>query len=320
MPLSCVICDSFGYRNFIIKMREIKNYDVVIVGGSYAGLSAAMTLGRAIRNVLVIDSGNPCNRQTPHSHNFLTQDGSTPAEIAAISKQQVMAYPTVEFLNSQVERVEGVDHNFTVYTDSEEIATAKKLIFSTGIKDQLPDLPSFGECWGISVIHCPYCHGYEYRGQRTGILANGDPAFEFARLINNWTNQVTVFTNGDATISTQNQQLLAEMNIPVVEQQLQEIVHENGYLHKLIGNDGQSYPLDALYARLPFEQHCSAPQDLGCVINEAGHIQVDEFQKTTVKGIYAAGDNSNLFRSVAFAVAAGTKAGAMVNHELISEG
>ena len=182
-------------------MEENQIYDVVIIGGSYAGLSAAMALGRAIRNVLIIDNGQPCNRQTPHSHNFLTQDGSTPAAIAALGKSQVMAYPTVQFVNDKVIAVEGENNNFRISTLGGEKVKARKLLFTTGIKDLIPDIKGFAACWGISVIHCPYCHGYEYKGQQTGILANGDIAFEFGRLIRNWTDRLTIFTNGISTIT-----------------------------------------------------------------------------------------------------------------------
>src|SRR5690554_5341159 len=152
------------------RMTEVKDFDVIIIGGSYAGLSSAMALGRALRNVLIIDSGLPCNRQTPHSHNFLTQDGSTPNEIATLAKQQVEKYESVRFYKgiatSGVKTVDG----FEIMTDANSTFTSKKLILATGVKDIMPALPGFAACWGISIIHCPYCHGYEYRSQNTGIL------------------------------------------------------------------------------------------------------------------------------------------------------
>lgn len=300
-------------------MEENIYYDVIIIGGSYAGLSAALALGRAIRNVLIIDNDRPCNWQTPHSHNFLTQDGNTPAAIAEICKSQVMAYPTIQFLNDTVVNVQGGNNNFVVFTLAGEPRKAKKLLFTTGIKDLLPAIPGFSDSWGISVIHCPYCHGYEYKGQPTGILANGETAFEFGRLINNWTNQLTIFTNGESTISAAYYKLLAAMNIAVVEKRIKEIIHVDGYLNRLVFDNEEEHDLDALYARIPFEQHSYIPKELGCALTDSGHIQVDDFQKTTVPGIYAAGDNSTFLRAVTSAVAAGAKAGAFLNHELIAE-
>lgn len=300
-------------------MKEDRTYDVVIVGGSYAGLSAAMSLGRAIRKVLVIDNGKPCNSATPHSHNFLTQDGSTPAAIAEAGKLQALTYPTVRILNAKVEAVTGEDNQYNVFTDSGENISAKKLLFTTGIKDQLPRIKGLTECWGKSVIHCPYCHGYEYRKQPTGILANGDKAFEFGRLVRNWTDQLTLFTNGKSTVDAAKRKVLEDLGISILEVPLEEIVHTNGYLREVKLADGFHHQLNALYAKLPFEQHCKIPEQLGCSKDEAGFIVVDEFQKTSVKGIYAAGDNSSGMRSVANAVAAGSKAGAMINFELVSQ-
>ncbi|WP_316835281.1 NAD(P)/FAD-dependent oxidoreductase [Pedobacter nutrimenti] len=295
-----------------------KNFDVIIIGGSYAGLSAALSLGRAIRKVLVIDSGKPCNRHTPHSHNFLTQDGKTPAAIAETGKEQVLQYPTVQFMDAGVTEVKREKEQFLVSTSSHQDLTAKKLLFASGVKDLMPNIESFDDCWGISAIHCPYCHGYEYKGQKTGLLANGDIAFEFSQLLHNWTDQLTIFTNGPSTITAAQADQLALKNIFIVEKKIRKFQHLKGYIQSMNFNDGSTFQLDAIYAKLPFEQHCLIPEHLGCEINEQGYIQIDEFQRTSIPGIYAAGDNTTSMRSVASAVAAGTKAGAFINHDLIS--
>ena len=296
---------------------EEKSYEVIIVGGSYAGLSAAMALGRSLRNVLIIDSGKPCNAQTPHSHNFITQDGYTPTAIAEKAKAQVLKYSTVSFSADRVTTVAGSDGNFTVQTESNEHYRAQKLLFTTGVKDIMVDIPGFAECWGISVIHCPYCHGYEVKGENTGILVNGEPAYDFARLIRNWTPQLTIFSNGAATFDKQK---VEELGVSVVEKEVQRIAHHQGRIESLLFSDGSQHSLDALYARPAFRQHCPVPEALGCRLTEQGHVEVDDFQKTSVPGVYAAGDNTTFFRAVSIATAAGTKAGAFVNHELIQEG
>jgi thioredoxin reductase len=293
-------------------------FDVIIIGGSYAGLSAALALGRAIRRVLVLDSGQPCNRQTPHSHNFLTQDGTTPAELAALAKAQVLAYPTVQHRPEAATEVQGTDNHFRVITASGAVVGARKLLFATGVRDLLPALPGFAESWGISVIHCPYCHGYEYREQPTGILMQGDMAVEQARLVRNWTDKLTIFTNGPASFEPAQQQLLATLPATVVTTPVQALAHQAGYLTHVVLADGRHLPLRALYARPPFEQHCALPLALGCAHSETGHIAVDGFQKTSVPGIYAAGDATTMLRGVSGAVAAGTLAGAMLNRELLA--
>lgn len=301
-------------------MQQENNFDTVIVGGSYAGLSAAMALGRAIRRVLIVDSGKPCNAQTPHSHNFLTQDGAPPAAIAALGREQVLAYPTVKLIHDEVTGVTGENLDFRIETAGGMRANARKVVFATGIKDQLPAVNGLATCWGISVIHCPYCHGYEYRDQPTGLLVNGETALERTRLIRNWTKELTVFTNGEMQITLQDLTTLADMGVAVVETPIQQVVHTNGQLDHLVLADGSTVPLAALYASVPFEQQSNLPQRLGCELQNSGHIKVDATQRTTVPGVYAAGDNSTMLRSVSAAVAAGTMAGAFVNHELISEG
>ena len=154
----------------------MKSYEVIIIGGSYSGLSAALALGRSLRKVLVIDGGKPCNRFTPHSQNFLTHDGRKPAEISAIAKEQVLQYKTVEFLEDVALNAEKTEQGFTVETDRGTFQS-KRLILAAGLRDILPDIPGIAECWGKSVIHCPYCHGYEFHSQKTGILANDEKAF-----------------------------------------------------------------------------------------------------------------------------------------------
>jgi len=300
-------------------MATSKNFEVIIIGGSYAGLSAAMALGRSLRSVLIIDSGSPCNQQTPHSHNFITQDGETPAAIAAKAKSQVLNYNTVTFLNDLAVNGRKEENGFVITTQTNQEFKAKKLIFATGIKDNMPDIKGFAECWGISVIHCPYCHGYEFRDQKTGVLGNGERAFHIAALVSNLTNDVTVFTSGKNDFTAEQMAKLAKHNIEVIETKVQEIQHENGQIKNVIFDDGNKISLNALYAVIPFTQHSDIPVLLGCELTEQGHIKVDNMQKTIIKGVYACGDNIAMMRSVANAVYSGNITGAVVNRELTDE-
>ncbi|MDY0779431.1 NAD(P)/FAD-dependent oxidoreductase [Tenacibaculum sp. IB213877] len=300
-------------------MKAINIFDVIIIGGSYAGLSSALILGRSLRNVLVIDSGKPCNRQTPHSHNFLTQDGKTPKEISTIAKKQVKKYKTVHFYDGIAVNGKKNNAGFKIETESGDIFYSKKLIFATGIKDIMPDIKGFSECWGISVIHCPYCHGYEFHGKKTGIMSNGDHAIHMASLVNNLTKHSTLFTQGKADFNTEQISKLNKHHIKIQEEEITEIEHTNGYLTNVILTNGEKLTLDAMYAHVPFSQHCTIPQKLGCELTESGHIKINEFQQTTIHGIYACGDNTTLMRSVANAVFGGNVAGAMVNKELTDE-
>ncbi|QEC53080.1 thioredoxin reductase [Anseongella ginsenosidimutans] len=300
-------------------MTTDKDFDIIIIGGSYAGLSAAMALGRSLRKVLIIDSGQPCNKQTPHSHNFITGDGERPAAIAVKAREQVLNYETVTFQPGLVTEGSGKNNAFEIKTGEGLRFSARKLLFATGLKDIPPPVEGFAECWGISVLHCPYCHGYEVRGERTGILANGDMAVDFARLISNWTSDLTVFTNGNSGLSEEQSAIIAAAGVRVIEKEILRIEHEAGKIGQLVFTDGSKEPVTALYARPGFTQHCPVPELLGCELTEQGFIKVDEMKRTTIPGVYAAGDNTSPMRALSTAIAAGTMAGAALNKEWIDQ-
>ena len=295
------------------------DFEVIIIGGSAAGLQAGMTLGRALRKVLIIDSGKPCNRQTPHSHNFLTRDGETPATIANIARTQLATYPTVTLMKGLAVKGERTTAGFTVTTDTGDAFSSRKLFLATGIKDIFPDIPGLAECWGISVIHCPYCHGYEVKGETTGILANGDMAYEFIKLISHWTSDLTLFTNGPSTLSDAQAEKILSKGIKVNTTPIREIIHQSGNLSALLLEDGTQISLKALYARLPFVQHSDIPVQLGCELNEMGFIKVADFGVTTIPGVVAAGDNCSMMRSLGNAVGSASAAAAFMNKEMLEE-
>lgn len=296
-----------------------RTFDAIIIGGSYAGLSAALALGRSLRKVLVIDSGKPCNRSTPHSHNFLTQDGQTPAEITTRARHNLQQYKTVEFFEGQATNATKNGSTFDVHTSTGNEFIGRKLILATGLKDIMPNIRGFEACWGKSVIHCPYCHGYEYAHEVTSIIANGDHAFHYAGLIANLTPALKIFTNGPSTITGEHLAKLRSHNIDIIESEIESIEHEDGQVKTVITKDGRSFPAKAVYNRPHNEQHSDIPAKLGCEITDMGLVKVDESQQTSIAGVFACGDNSSKFRSVATAVYTGMFTGAMVNAELIKE-
>lgn len=299
-------------------MEDTKKFDVIIIGGSYAGLSAAMALGRALKSVLIIDGGKPCNRQTPHSHNFITHDGKKPKQIADEAMEQVLKYDTIQLYNGIALSAKETEKGFEVYTN-EASFTARKLLFTSGVVDEMPTITGFAECWGISVLHCPYCHGYEVKNENIGIIANGDIAYEFCRLINNWNKSITLFTNGKSTLTLTQSNKLLNNKIQINENPITEFLHQNGQIQKVILADESEHVVKAIYARPSIKQHCEIPMQLGCALTEQGYLQVDEFQKTSISGVFAAGDNTTPARAVSIAVAAGTKAGISISKELIEE-
>lgn len=300
-------------------MTNNRKFDAIIVGGSYSGLSAAMSLGRSLRHVLVIDNGAPCNSQTPHSHNFITHDGHTPRQIAEAAKKQVEAYNTVHFHNGLAIQGKKISDGFEITTQAGEIFFSRKLIFASGIRDIMPDIKGFSDCWGISILHCPYCHGYEVKNEKTGLILNGDMALEFAKMINHWTKDLTLFTNGPSTLSTEQTDLLKQHKILINEKEIKAFSHNNGYIQTMHLKDGSECAMTALYTKADYVQHCPIPEHLGCKLNDKGLIEVDMLQKTSVDGIYACGDNCLSGRAISLSVSSGAMAGMALNKELVEE-
>ena len=300
-------------------MTTDKGFDIIIVGGSYAGMAAAMALGRALSDVLVIDNSDPCNKQTPHSHNFLTNDGKTPAEIAETARLQVRQYDTVHFYKGLAIRGYQTTDGFNVEVDAGETFTAKKLVFASGIKDLLPEIEGAHACCGISLIHCPYCHGYEVRREKTGVLGNGDVGFDFARLISNWTKDLTLYTNGPSTLSSEQAAQLRARHIAVDDKKIARFEHEQGYIKNIHFQNGATTSVKVVYAPSPFQQKCHIPESLGCTLTEEGYISVDGFQETSIKGVYAVGDAAAKMRTIANAVFMGTSAGMAISKRMILE-
>ena len=183
----------------------------------------------------------------------------------------------------------------------------------------MPAIDGFAACWGISVLHCPFCHGYEVRNEKTGILGNGEQGFELTRLISNWTKDLTLYTNGISTLTTEQTEKLQRHHIAIVETAIERLEHSSGYLQNIILSDGTKSLVKAIYAHCSFKQHCEIPQALGCELTDDGYIKTDAFQKTTIDGIFACGDNITRIRTVANAVAMGTTTGILVNKEIIAE-
>lgn len=182
----------------------------------------------------------------------------------------------------------------------------------------MPDISGFAECWGISILHCPYCHGYEVRHKKTGILANGDMGFHFVQLISNWTKDLMLFTHGKATLNAEQNQIIQNNNIEIVEKEIKSIEHQEGKIQAVTFHDGYQISVEAMYARPNFIQSSDIPEKLGCELSEQGLFKVDNLQKTSVDGVYACGDNCSM-RAVSVAVASGTTAGAAVNNKLCEE-
>lgn len=295
------------------------DFEVIIIGGSYAGLSAALALGRAKRKVLIVDAGKPCNRQTPYSHNLLTHDGDQPANISAEAKAEVLKYPTIELIDGMVISAVKESDGFKVTIKNGHSFSARKLLISTGLKDVLPNIKGFAQCWAISIVHCPYCHGYEISDEKIGLLMNGDNAFEMAKNLNHWNKDLTILTNGKSQLTKEQTEKLASKSIKIVEDEIAEFEHTDGILKNVVFSDGEKLALKAIYARAEVQQHVDFDVQLGLELTELNTIKVDEQQQTTARGVYAAGDCTTLMRSLSVIIASGSLAAIMINKEMISE-
>lgn len=293
-------------------------YDFIIIGGSYAGLSAALTLARACRSVLIIDHERPCNQMVDHSHNFLSRDGEPPQAISRASWEQVQAYPTVRRITAEAAGAEVQDNEVRVTIQTGEDFFAAKILFATGLTDIMPGIAGFAECWGNTILHCPYCHGYEVKNQKIAVTANGDHAYHLCLLLHNLSKDLTLFTNGKSELSADHLSVLLKLNIPILEEPIKSIIHRGNQMSGLTLTNGESFQFKAMFAKVLLQQQCTLPEQLGCRFNQ--HlIEVDDCQRTSVRHVYAAGDNCRLPRTISLAVAAGTQAGFMMNWDLLEE-
>ncbi|MFN0256656.1 NAD(P)/FAD-dependent oxidoreductase [Pedobacter ureilyticus] len=291
-------------------MNETQKFDVIIIGGSYAGLSAALSLGRLSKTVMVIDSGNPCNQTVLKSYNFLTQNGNSPKQILEMAKEQVLAYPTVSFKNDKVIDLKGTDGNFEVRTKDGYTFSAKKILFATGVRDVLPKISGYSECWGISVVHCPYCHGFEFSGKVAAIYADDEAARQLVNLLLPMHAHLTLISkNSDENFDFGS-------NVTIIAQAISNIHHLNGWLNSITLENGDVLDIEVLYTDPSFEQHSHLPGSIGCRMTDKNLIYISSDLETSITGIYACGDCTSLMRSIATAVASGNLAGAIINKAL----
>lgn len=291
-------------------------YDAIILGGSYAGLSAGLQLARARRKVLIVDTGLRRNRFARTSHGFLTQDGSTPAEIAAEARSQLMEYRTVEWLQTEATRVEPVRDGFNVALRQGPDLAGKRLVLATGVTDVLPELAGLAERWGISVFHCPYCHGYELDEGRIGVLATSPLSMHQALMLPDW-GPTTFFLNGAFEPDADQLQQLAQRNV-TVEQGL--IDRLDGKRADIVMKDGRVLPMDGIFTTTRTVVSAPFAAQLGCTLDDGPlgrYIRTDAMKATTVPGVFACGDAARPTGSVALAVGDGAMAGAATHRSLM---
>jgi thioredoxin reductase len=292
-------------------------FDCAIVGGGPAGLSAALVLGRAKRNVLLLDEGKPRNAVTHESHGFLTRDGVKPGEFRAIAYEEVARYPSVEIQKVRVVSISKHETYFEVVTTQGEHFQAKTVLLATGLKDVLPEIDGIHDYYGKSLFACPYCDGWERRDQPLVVISDSISPFHLAKVVWNWSHDLLVCTNGHALLTAEEKESLQRNKIQVVEDKIVALVGENGMLEKVVfASQGESVRTGGFVGGWPV-QASSQGADLGCEISAQGRIVTDALGRTAVKGVYAAGDTATPFAQLIMAAAEGSKAAAAINMDLI---
>ena len=302
-----------------------ESYDVVVVGGGAAGLAGAVALARSRRSVLVVDAGDPRNAPASHVHNFLSRDGTPPAEIYAVGRQEVAMYGgRVE--TGRVTALSRSGERFAVQIGGRAV-TARRLLVATGVRDELPQVPGLAERWGIDVLHCPYCHGWEVRGQRIGILATGPATMHQALLFRQLSQHVTVLAHTGPELSGEQREQLGALGIPVIQGTVTHVEADDGGLTGVRLADGTRVSLDALVVapRMIARAELLAPLGLapsevvmgGQVIGT--QIEADPSGATSVPGVWVVGNLAAINAQVISAAAAGLTAGAVINADLAAE-
>lgn len=296
-------------------------YDVLIIGGGPAGLSAALSIGRMRRSALVCDDGSPRNQPSRHAHNLPSQDGIHPAEWRKNAKSDLRRYDTIEFFDGSVKSARKKGNAFSAELASGERVEFRKLILAHGITDRLPEASGFKELWGKSIFHCPYCHGYEARGQRLGLVGNGAFAEHLLPMLFALSKDLVLFSNGPSELGPDFKTRVLKREIKVIETKISALEREGDRLKSVVLEDGTRLARDGLFVvpRFPVELKSRIGTHLGCERNEMGFFVAQETVKTTVPGVFAAGDILPGHQSVLGAAALGQMAGARVASELTHE-
>lgn len=289
-------------------------HDVIVIGGSYSGLAAALQLVRGRRKVLIIDAGMRRNRNASHSHGFLGQDGQDPAAIAAKGRAEVLAYPTASFVDGTAEAVARTDKGFVVATASGERFESRRLILALGVVDELPDIPGVAERWGKSIFHCPYCHGYELDQGNIGVLATSAMSTHHAMLLPDW-GKTTYFTRGFEPTAEERAAIARRGG--TIEPTAVTRVDGHAEVHLV---DGRALTFAGLFLAPRNRPAGNIVESLGLEVEKGplGHIiKTDMTKMTSVPGVFACGDATMFAGSVSFAVADGVRAGTGAHRSLI---
>jgi thioredoxin reductase len=296
----------------------MSDFDVVVIGGGAAGLSAALVLSRARRNVLVVDSGTPRNAPAAHMHGFLSRDGMPPGDLLAVGRDEVKGYGG-EVLPGAVTEVAptGTSRFALVLSDGRQV-TARRLLVATGLRDELPAIAGLRDRWARDVLHCPYCHGYEVRDKQLGVLGGSPEAVRYAQIVRQWTDDLVFFVP-DGALSAAERSQLGAREIHIVEGAVRCVLVENDHLCGVEMDDGRTIARRALFVPPRFVPNNDLLTRLGCDIDEKGWVVADGSGHTSVPGVWVAGNVANPRAQVITAAGEGSAAAIAINGDLVDE-
>ncbi len=298
---------------------EANRYDVVVVGGGAAGLSAALVLGRARRRVLVVDAGTPRNAPAVHMHGFLSRDGMPPADLLAAGRAEIAGYGVEPVDDAVAGTDRETEHGFTVRLAGGRKLTARRILLATGLRDGLPDIPGVRDRWGRDLLHCPYCHGWEVRDQPLGVLGTQPGSVQHALLIRQWSSDLVYFAHTQTATAAEREQLVAR-DIRVVDGEVARLVVTGDRLTGVELTDGHVIDRAAVFVRpvmVPRDDVLTAA--LGCAVDDAGFVRADAAGRTSVPGVWAAGNVTDPRAQVITAAGAGSAAAIAINADLVQD-
>ncbi len=301
-----------------MNLNRLNDYDVVVIGGGAAGLSAALVLSRARRTVAVVDAGLPRNAPAAHMQGFLSRDGLPPHELILAGRDEVSGYGGHIIEGTVAEVGGGAGRAFQVrLTDGRQL-TARRVLLSTGLRDELPDIPGVSERWGRDVLHCPYCHGYEVRDQQVGVIGTADDAAQFAQLVRQWASDVVYFPHIQTVTADQREQLTARA-IGIVEGTVARLQIADDRLRGVELADGRVIRRGAVFVRPRFVPNNDLLLGLGCAVDDAGWVITGATGSTSVPGVWVAGNATNARAQVITAAGEGSAAAIALNADLVEE-
>lgn len=298
-------------------LRDV--YDAVIIGGGSAGLSAALVLGRSCRSVLICDDGRPRNAVAQHMHGFLSRDGTPPADLLSIARDDLKRYPSVTLLETHIEEARGESTHFRVRDSNGAWYTGRRLLLATGVYDSLPQIAGLRERWGTSVFVCPYCDGWEVRERRLAVIGTGRKAVEVAQELHQWSKDLFVCTMQTDDVTEAQRRWLASVRVLVRSSNITAITDSGNGRQSIIFDDGAAEVCDAVFLSAPLRQRYPLVDMLGCRVRADGEIEVDTRGRTSVPGCYAAGDAVTSIHQVVLAAASGVCAAMGMNEDLLAQ-